>query len=146
MSVEVAAGILLRGDDAAKEYLLAQRPEGKVYSGYWEFPGGKLETGETHEAALRRELLEELGIVAGRVWPWRRREFVYPHAKVSLCFFCVVDWEGEITPIEHSGLSWNSLFTAPLVSPILPANAPIIRALALPAFVAASRSASMKSK
>jgi 8-oxo-dGTP diphosphatase len=146
MSVEVAAGVLLRGDGDAREYLLARRPEGKVYAGYWEFPGGKLEPGETHEDALRRELLEELGIVVGAVCPWLRREFVYPHAKVRLQFFRVADWEGEVTAIEHSALSWNSLFAPPRVAPLLPANAPIVRALALPSFAAAAaRGAPIKS-
>ncbi|VTU14615.1 8-oxo-dGTP diphosphatase [Variovorax sp. SRS16] len=61
---EVAVGILIRSDDDA--LLLSTRPEGKPYAGYWEFPGGKLEAGETVEQALRRELHEELGItIAG---------------------------------------------------------------------------------
>ena len=60
---EVAAAVLLREENGKSEYLLACRPEGKVYAGYWEFPGGKVEPGETYAAALARELEEELGIV-----------------------------------------------------------------------------------
>lgn len=58
--IEVAAAVILRADGS--EFLLAQRPQGKVYAGYWEFPGGKVEPGETVRAALHRELREELGI------------------------------------------------------------------------------------
>jgi len=65
--VDVAAAVLLRAE--GREYLLAQRPPGKVYAGYWEFPGGKVEPGESVEAALRRELQEELGIEVQPVIP-----------------------------------------------------------------------------
>ena len=57
--VDVAVGVLIRANG---DFLLTSRPEGKVYAGYWEFPGGKLEAGETVEEALARELQEELGI------------------------------------------------------------------------------------
>ena len=60
--VEVAAAVLLRETAHGTEFLLAQRPPGKVYAGYWEFPGGKVEAGETLHQALVRELHEELGI------------------------------------------------------------------------------------
>ena len=85
MIVEVAAAILLRDG----EFLLAQRPRGKVYAGYWEFPGGKVESGETLRQALQRELHEELGIVIDAASPWLSREFSYPHADVRLKFFKV---------------------------------------------------------
>ncbi len=130
--VEVAAVILLRAGRHGPEYLLAQRPAGKVFAGYWEFPGGKVEAGESFLDAARRELQEELGIAIDRAWPWICREFSYPHARVRLKFFRVHSWQGEITPIEHSGLCWTRLGEAPDVSPILPANGPILRALELP--------------
>ena len=129
---EVAAAVLLRGDPAEPEFLLAQRPPGKPYAGYWEFPGGKVETGETTLAALRRELREELGIGVERAWPWVCREFSYPHATVRLRFFRVHAWHGEAAAIEHSGLVWLRAGKAADVAPILPANGPILRALALP--------------
>ena len=78
---EVAVGILLRGDGAM---LLSTRPPGKPYAGYWEFPGGKLEAGETVEQALRRELEEELGITIASASVWKVTEHDYPHALVRL--------------------------------------------------------------
>ncbi|MBI4740544.1 MAG: Nudix family hydrolase [Betaproteobacteria bacterium] len=130
--VEVSAAVLLRESGGSPEFLLARRPEGKVYAGYWEFPGGKVEPGETFREALGRELREELGIDVRRAWPWVVREFTYPHATVRLKFFRVTAWRGEIRPIEHSGLAWLKAGGPAGVSPILPANGPILRALELP--------------
>ena len=129
---EVAAAVIFRTGDNGTEYLLAQRPPGKVYADYWEFPGGKVEPGETFHDALVRELHEELGICVDRASPWITREFVYPHAHVRLKFFHVHSWHGTITPIEHSGIIWTELGCEPAVSPVLPANGPILRALELP--------------
>lgn len=92
--VEVAAAVMLRGQ--GREFLLAQRPEGKVYAGYWEFPGGKVEPGETVRQALIRELQEELGITVSECSPWLTRQFTYPHATVRLNFWRVTAWSGEI--------------------------------------------------
>jgi 8-oxo-dGTP diphosphatase len=133
---EVAAGVLLRETEAGAKYLLARRPPDKVYAGYWEFPGGKVEPGETFREALMRELREELGIVVTAATPWLCREFAYPHARVRLKFFRVTGWEGEIEPREHSGVTWTLLHDAPAAAPMLPANAPILRALALPGIYA----------
>ncbi len=130
--VEVAAAVLLRDGAEGPEFLLAQRPVGKVYAGYWEFPGGKLELGESSQQALVRELQEELGITVEQAWPWLSREFCYPHATVRLKFFRVTAWHGEIALIEHSGFAWIKIGSAAKVEPILPANAPILRALKLP--------------
>ena len=94
----VAAAVIIRGDG---EVLLAQRPPGKAYAGYWEFPGGKLEPGETPRAALDRELHEELGLTVRRAAPWLVQRFAYPHAHVELHFFRVFAWEGE--PVGHDG-------------------------------------------
>ena len=143
--VEVAAAILLRQTDdgagAQREFLLAQRPPGKVYAGYWEFPGGKVEPGETLHAALRRELNEELGIAIDCAWPWVSCTFSYPHADVRLKFFRVRSWHGEIAPIEHSGLVWVKIGDTAPVAPLLPANSPILRALELPAIYALTNAA-----
>lgn len=128
----VSAAVLLRGD----EFLLARRPEGKVYAGWWEFPGGKVEAGESFHDALVRELHEELGISITQATPWLTREFVYPHATVRIRFFRVTAWDGEIHPHEHDATAWLRIddYTAkpPPVEPILPANGPILKGLALP--------------
>jgi 8-oxo-dGTP diphosphatase len=126
--VEVAAAVLQRSDGA---FLLAQRPAGKVYAGYWEFPGGKIEPGEPAEHALARELQEELGIQVERAYPWLTRVYTYRHATVRLNFFRVTRWRGEPHPREDQAIAWQ----APGVSqaaPMLPANAPVLAALALP--------------
>jgi 8-oxo-dGTP diphosphatase len=116
-------------------FLLAQRPAGKVYAGYWEFPGGKVEADEPAGAALGRELHEELGIDVTHACPWITREYVYPHAHVRLIFFRVLAWKGEPRSREAQALSWQRL-TDLEVAPLLPANGPILRALALPPVLA----------
>jgi len=128
MVVEVAAAVIQRADGA---FLLARRPAGKVYAGYWEFPGGKVETGEAAEHALARELHEEIGIDACTAYPWITRVYAYPHATVRLNFFRVTAWKGDPHPREEQAIAWQR-FGAPLVEPMLPANAPVLAALALP--------------
>jgi 8-oxo-dGTP diphosphatase len=135
--VEVAAAVMLRAD--GREFLLAQRPEGKVYAGYWEFPGGKVEPGESVRDALIRELQEELGITVTACSPWLTRVFTYPHATVRLNFWRVTAWDGEIgitAPLEHSAAEWQETGQAATVAPILPANDPILKALSLPTTMA----------
>ena len=139
--VEVAAAILLREENGHSEFLLAQRPEGKVYAGYWEFPGGKVEPGESLREALVREIQEELGVTIDRAWPWLSCEFTYPHARVRLKFFRANSWHGEISPIEHSGIVWLKIGGEIPVTPVLPANGPILRALELPPLYALTNAA-----
>jgi 8-oxo-dGTP diphosphatase len=127
--VEVAAAVIQRPDGAL---LLAQRPPGKVYAGYWEFPGGKVEPGEPAAAALARELHEELGIDVQTAYPWITRVFSYPHATVRLNFFRVTRWRGEPHPKEDQAIAWQELRRR-MASPMLPANAPVLASLALPA-------------
>jgi len=126
--LEVAAAVIQRADGA---FLLARRPRGKVYAGYWEFPGGKIEDGEPPEHALARELHEELGIEPRTAYPWITREYVYPHAAVRLSFFRVTAWRGDPHPREEQTIAWQRV-DAPLATPMLPANAPVLAALALP--------------
>jgi 8-oxo-dGTP diphosphatase len=126
--VEVAAAVIQRPDGA---FLLAQRPAGKVYANYWEFPGGKIEPGEPAEHALARELQEELGIEVERAYPWLTRVYAYPHATVRLNFFRVTRWRGEPHPREDQAIAWQSPGVS-LAAPMLPANAPVLAALALP--------------
>jgi len=132
--VEVAVAVLQRPDGT---FLMAQRPEGKAYAGYWEFPGGKVESGESPYHALVRELHEELGIDVETAYPWLTRVFTYPHATVRLNFFRVTSWKGEPHGRENQLLSWQRLPEL-TVSPILPANTPIMRALQLPHLYAIS--------
>ena len=120
-AVEVAVGVLVRADGA---FLLTSRPEGKAYAGYWEFPGGKLEAGETVEEALRRELHEEIGITIGDVVPWRVEMVDYPHALVRLHFCKVFSWSGELQMRESQQYAWEQLPVQ--VAPILPGTVPVL--------------------
>jgi 8-oxo-dGTP diphosphatase len=137
--IEVSAAVLQRPDNS---FLLAQRPPDKIWAGYWEFPGGKIEPGETSYTALVRELHEELGITVQTAYPWLTRIFTYPHATVRLNFFRVTAWSGELHPHEGQQFSWQQPARV-LVDPILPANAPILRALELPVLYAISNVAEM---
>jgi len=132
--VEVAAAVLQREDGS---FLLAQRPAGKIWAGYWEFPGGKIEPGETPHHALLRELHEELGIAVETAYPWVTRVFAYPHSTVRLNFFRVTAWNGDMHPHEGQHFSWQHLPDI-TVSPVLPANDPVLRALSLPVLYAIS--------
>ena len=119
--VEVAVGVLIRPDG---DFLLTSRPPGKVYEGYWEFPGGKLESGETVEQALRRELQEEIGISIGSVEPWNVETVDYPHALVRLNFCKVFDWSGDLHMHEGQTFSWQRLPVT--VQPVLPGTLPVL--------------------
>ena len=132
--IDVVVGVLR---NAQGEYLFAQRPEGKPMAGYWEFPGGKVEVGETHFQALQRELIEELGITITNGTPWRTIEHVYPHAHVLLHFIIVTAWDGEPHGREAQALHWQKLIVTddgivrtPSTEPILPATLPLLADLA----------------
>lgn len=129
---EVAAAVISRADGS---FLLGQRAADAFYPGYWEFPGGKCEPGEAPAQALVRELDEELGIRVEHFQPWITRTHRYPHAHVRLHFFRVGTWTGTITDRVHAALAWQ-LPDAVTVAPLLPANAAVLRALALPGFYA----------
>lgn len=118
--VDAAVGILRKPDGTV---LMAQRPAGKVYSGYWEFPGGKVETDETPSEALVRELHEELGIRAQSPFPWCCMEHCYPHARVRLHCFIIEQWEGELVSCENQALAWQQQVD---VSPLLPTAEPLL--------------------
>jgi 8-oxo-dGTP diphosphatase len=136
---EVAAAVIERADGT---FLLAQRPAGKPYPGYWEFPGGKIEAGEDARAALARELREELGIEVREATPWITRVYAYTHATVRLHFFKVTAWDGEPQRLEDQDIKWQRV-EAPDVAPMLPANSPVLAALALPAVMIVSDAARM---
>ena len=119
--VDVAVGVLI---DAQGNFLLTSRPEGKVYAGYWEFPGGKLEAGESVEQALRRELHEELGIEIGAAQPWKIEMMDYPHARVRLHFCKVFEWSGAFEMRERQTMAWQTLPV--VVAPVLPGTLPVL--------------------
>ena len=122
---EVAVGILFREDGAM---LLSTRPPGKPYAGYWEFPGGKLEQGETVVQALRRELVEELGVTIGDATVWKVTEHDYPHALVRLHWCKVFVWSGDFELREGQTMAWQQL---PLdVQPVLPGAYPVLQWIA----------------
>ena len=110
------------------EVLLAQRPAGKAWSGWWEFPGGKIESGETAAQALARELQEELGMQVVQASPWLTRTHQYPEKTVRLHFFKVREWLGEPQSLEQQAWSWQNPNQL-TVDPLLPANQPIMQAL-----------------
>lgn len=120
--VDVAVGVLVRPDGA---FLLTSRPHGKVYAGYWEFPGGKLEKGESVEQALRRELQEELGIEIESTVPWKVEMVDYPHALVRLHFRKVFAWSGALQMREAQSFSWERLPVQ--VQPVLPGTVPVLQ-------------------
>lgn len=124
-TVDVAVGILINADN---QFLLTSRPPGKVYEGYWEFPGGKLETGETVAQALSRELHEELGLHIGDVQLWQQQLVDYPHALVRLNFCKVRQWQGQLEMREGQHFAWQSLPVQ--VGPVLPGTIPVLTWLA----------------
>ena len=123
--VDVAVGVLIRPDG---DFLLTSRPVGKVYEGYWEFPGGKLEAGETVEQALQRELHEELGITIGPAALWKVEVVDYPHALVRLSFCKVFGWTGDLQMREAQSFAWQRLPVQ--VTPVLPGTVPVLQWLA----------------
>ncbi|PCI60242.1 MAG: DNA mismatch repair protein MutT [Methylophilaceae bacterium] len=143
--IHVAVAILKKSNG---DFLLASRPVGKHWAGWWEFPGGKIETGESPEQALIRELQEEIGVVPTQLQPWLQRRFDYPATHdspaktVHLHFFFVTQWQGELIPKEGQKLSWQTAGNVS-VEPVLPANVPIMNALALPSTYAISNMAAM---
>ncbi len=122
--VDVAVGVLLDGRSPDARFLLTSRPAGKAYAGYWEFPGGKVEAGESIEAALARELHEELGITIAGAERWQMEVFDYPHALVRLHFCKVFAWRGEFVMREGQQMAWQTLPVQ--VAPVLPGTLPVL--------------------
>lgn len=118
--VNVAVGILMKSNG---DVLLGQRPEGKPYAGYWEFPGGKVEQDESILEALKREFMEELGVQIVSAEPWCGVEYIYPHAHVRLHFYISREWIGEPQSLEGQAFAWQGTVA---VEPLLPATIPLI--------------------
>ena len=118
--VLVAAAALV---DAEGRVLIAKRPRGKPLEGLWEFPGGKVEAGESILAALKREFVEELGIEVLSAEPWCGVQHVYPHAHVRLHFYISRQWRGEPQSLEGQAFAWQGTVG---VAPLLPATIPLI--------------------
>lgn len=100
----VGIGLIRRGT----QFLIRIRPEGTVYAGYWEFPGGKCEPGESPEAATVRECLEETGLEVRVVELRRIVEHRYPHGQVRLHFFDCVPADPAAEPTTGFGCRWVS--------------------------------------
>jgi 8-oxo-dGTP diphosphatase len=126
--VDVAVGVLFDGAGPDARFLLTSRPAGKVYAGWWEFPGGKFEPGETVQQALARELHEEIGITIATAHPWRQEIVDYPHALVRLHFCKVFHWSGAFEMREGQAMAWQTLPVQ--VHPVLPGTLPVLRWLA----------------
>nr|WP_314860322.1 NUDIX domain-containing protein [uncultured Undibacterium sp.] len=121
--INVAVGILMKANG---DVLLGQRPEGKPYAGYWEFPGGKVEEGEAILDALKREFMEELGVEIINAEPWCGVEHIYPHAHVRLHFYISRVWSGEPQSLEGQAFAWQGTVA---VEPLLPATIPLLISL-----------------
>ncbi len=139
---EVAVAVFIKPDGS---FLLSSRPEGKPYPGYWEFPGGKIETGETVLQALKRELMEELNVAITKAAPWFSFMMHYTHATVHLHCWRVCEWQGDMRGLEGQKFEWQRL-DAITVAPTLPGCAPILKALALPHVYAITNASEMGTK
>ena len=107
--LKVVAGIFVC--PKKHEVLLSLRPQGKPLEGYWEFPGGKVESGESLKSALIRECQEELGVL---ITPenalfLKQCDIKYPDFLINLTCFQILSWENEPSPQEGQGLSWHTL-------------------------------------
>jgi 8-oxo-dGTP diphosphatase len=128
--IQVAVGVVHHSDGRV---LFAQRPSGKPYAGWWEFPGGKLEAGETVAHALTRELREELGIQILDCAVWLHQHYDYEHAAVQLHMCNVRGFKGELQSLENQAFQWGYAHQAP--QPFLPAALPVLKALQLPSII-----------
>jgi 8-oxo-dGTP diphosphatase len=126
--INVAFAVIQREDG---HVLMAERPHGKESAGFWEFPGGKFESGESADQAITRELYEELGIRLKVVYPWICYRHAYPDKIVKLHVYRVFAWEGTPSGREGQRISWENPGSV-TVMPLLPANEKILQAIALP--------------
>jgi 8-oxo-dGTP diphosphatase len=140
--VNVSVAVLINADH---QVLLGQRPPPKSWNGWWEFPGGKIEKGETSVDALYREIYEEIGVKITQFKKWVTRKYSYGENDITLHFFKVQKWEGEVSSKENQKLVWTYLKN-PNVSPILPANLFVQKAFDLPKYYAITNLSEMSKK
>ncbi len=105
-TMDVVAAVIWQGEGSEKKYLAQQRPLHYPMGGLWEFPGGKVDKGESLEDALKRELFEELHIVITEFYFWKTILHTYPHRHVRLHLFHVQGFEGEVTCVEGQNIRW----------------------------------------
>ena len=133
-TVHVVAGALF---DAAGRVLIAQRPPGSNMAGRWEFPGGKVDPGESELQALRRELAEELGVTLTSAEPMLQLTHDYPERRVELSMWRVTSYEGEPRSLDGQALKW--VRPADLAhEDLLEADRPIVAVLMAPEATAAA--------
>ncbi len=133
--VDVAVGVLRAPDGRV---LLTERKVGKDAAGFWELPGGQVEPGESPTQAAARELLEEVGVHALELAPWRVYEHDFPAKRVRLHWFNVRRWSGEAEGKEGQRVAWVDP-ADPTVGPLLPSNELALATLALPDLVGVAR-------
>ena len=122
--IRVVAAVIWQGE----RFLGVSRPPGKPMAGFWEFPGGKVKPGEPLEAALIRELAEELDLIPVDLVHWRDLTHPYPQLTVHLSFFHIHGFKGVPRPLEGQDLRWLTAAEA-LDYPFLEADREIIGAL-----------------
>ena len=129
---DVAVSIVRSSDG---RLLMAERTARQLSAGFWELPGGKIDPGETPQAAAVRELHEETGVAALEVRPWICYEHLYRTRRLRLFFFRIERWSGVPTGREGQRIAWVDP-AAPEVAPILPSVARLLAGLSLPALYA----------
>jgi len=92
----------------AQQYLISRRQKGQHLAGKWEFPGGKLEQSEALEEAMKRELKEEVGLIATKFSLFETLDFQYPDLELTLHFFLVTQFDGKAESIEGQEIKWVS--------------------------------------
>jgi len=131
-AIDVAAAIV---QDQAGRILMAERKPNQLSPGFWEIPGGKIETGETPKQAAARELAEEVGLRAGDLLPWASYEHVFPTRRINLRFFRAHTWDGTPHGREGQRVAWVDP-ASPSVGPLLPSHERVLKALSLPRRIA----------
>ncbi|MBJ90208.1 MAG: 8-oxo-dGTP diphosphatase MutT [Woeseia sp.] len=123
--ISVVAGIIRKANDTV---LISNRQNAVTLKDYWEFPGGKIVSGESSESALQRELHEELGIDVLSAQYICHIEHDYPCLKVGIAFYLVTNWRGNPISVEGQQIKWVKSATLDKQN-LLPADAPVIKIL-----------------